>query len=86
MEVLRQIYRGEIDFYDRAPQNEECRQAVDELIEVSEALNATFSEEQKDLMEAFEFAHAKVADLEQEEVFCEGVRLGARLVREMEGE
>ena len=85
MSVLRQLYRGEIFplEYD-APQHEEYKQAMQRLLEISSALSNTMTEEQKALLEDYEFASAVVEDLEQEELFCQGFILGVQILRATE--
>lgn len=85
MSILRQLYQGNVCPQEyTAPDNDSYREALDELIEICEELEATMTEHQKVLFEAFELASAMVTDLEQEDYFCKGFVLGAQIMREIE--
>lgn len=85
MSILRQLYQGNICPQEyTAPDNDSYHEAMSELIEICDEFEATLTEHQKVLFEAFELASAIVTDLEQEDYFCKGFVLGAQIMREIE--
>ena len=87
-EMLRKLFKGELDpdgrlVHDRK-ENESSRywENIDELGKAEKALCATFTEEQKELFEKYQQLICDSKDIDREERFSYGFRLGMLLAVE----
>ena len=86
MSVIEEIYRGEIHYQDTCnPGTVEYKEASDAAFDAFNVFYASLSPEQKKLYDAHESARITVEGMEQEERFKQGVLLGAKLIRELNG-
>lgn len=77
-------------WYGNVCPNTECREATKEAKKLMgyisdhyDALQATLTDKQKDMLEKFADCHAELTDINEREIFVYAFRLGARIAIEM---
>lgn len=85
MSFLKQLYNGKIyPAQNNVPDTEEYRKESLETDRIEKKLTADMTEEQHELFEQYMSATAKVDKLIQEEVFRQGLVMGAAMQKEIE--
>ena len=81
MHILEQLYIGNVRPGERSfKRNSQYSRALDEAVKTGDALIDTFSDEQKELFEAFMDAQREVSILTDAETFIYSFKLGAKIV------
>ena len=84
MSFIRELYQGRlIPLEMDMPKTKEFKDAAKRVREVSEELQEALNEEQWELYELHEDARSMLEDMEQEELFVLGFKLGLRLGKEV---
>ncbi len=81
MQILEDIYLGDIRPNERFfKRNSQYAKALDEVVNVGDALTAKLNEDEKKLFEDFMDAQREVNVLTDCETFCYAFKLGAKIM------
>ena len=81
MLVLEDLYLGDIRPNERGfKRNSQYARALDDLVEVGDALTDTLNEDQSELFEEYMDAQREVNVLTDCETFCYAFKLGAKIM------
>ena len=84
MSFIRELYQGRlIPMEMEMTKTKKLRDAAKRVREVSKELQEALNEEQWELYESHEDARSMLEDMEQEELFVFGFKLGLRLGKEV---
>jgi len=84
MSFIRELYQGRlIPLEMEMTKTKKLRDAAKRVREVSKELQEALNEEQWELYESHEDARSMLEDMEQEELFVLGFKLGLRLGKEV---
>ena len=79
-DILKHLYYGNLNELERSAEDLQKTEEFKRLDEAYNALQEALSEKQKELFEAYYFAHGAYALLEEERLYTNGVKTGMRLV------
>lgn len=85
MSFLRDLYRGNINVSEyNTPDTAEFKAAVKASVLASKVFQASLTEEQRILYDEYNVVRAHLNDLEQEDYFCRGFKLGVQWMMEVQ--
>ena len=79
-DILKHLYYGNLNELERSTKDLQKTKEFKRLDEAYNALQKALSEKQKELFEAYYFAHSGYASLQEERLYTNGVKTGMQLV------
>lgn len=87
MHILKDLFYGNVSpLEQQRPCSQQMEKTLRKINEADEKLQATLSEEQRDLFEKFKAHSDERVCLAEQEMFIEGFKLGAQMTFEIMGD